>query len=73
VGKARLFHPAGEGLRDCLVGLVLEQLGEQEVALFEQFEVFFLAPVARKKPCGLEFEKRRRDDDEAGPSKKKKK
>ena len=60
----------GDVPRDLLESSVLQQLGEKEVAPFEELQVLFLLAVARQQARGLHLEQRRRDDEEFGDLRK---
>jgi len=58
-------HPGGEHARHFLVGPVLEQPGEEQVAGLEQGQVLFVLDLAGwQEPGGLEVEQGGRDDQE---------
>ena len=58
-------HPAGEDLRDLLVGPVLQEPGEQQVAGLQQGEVLLVLDLAGgQQPGRLEVEQGRRDEQE---------
>ena len=60
----------GDVPRDLLESSVLQQLGEKEVAPFEELQVLFLLAVAGQQARGLHLEQRRRDDEELGDPRK---
>ena len=64
---ALLGHPVGEEGGRLLVGAVLQQPGEEQVARLEQREVLLVVDLAaRQQPGGLEVEQRGGDDEELG-------